>query len=71
MEFPPTSDRCPRESKRPRTQEPKGTLQGKNSWPNGRTIGYRGPAPPKGHGVHHYHFKLYALDGDLEAASPI
>jgi Raf kinase inhibitor-like YbhB/YbcL family protein len=44
--------------------EPKGTLQGKNSWPNGRTVGYRGPAPPKGHGVHHYHFKLYALDNE-------
>jgi Raf kinase inhibitor-like YbhB/YbcL family protein len=24
--------------------------------------GYRGPAPPKGHGTHHYHFKLAALD---------
>lgn len=21
-----------------------------------------GPAPPRGHGVHHYHFRLYALD---------
>lgn len=40
-----------------------GALQGKNSWPNG--IGYRGPAPPKGHGVHHYHFRLYALDTEL------
>ncbi|HEV7998972.1 MAG TPA: YbhB/YbcL family Raf kinase inhibitor-like protein [Planctomycetaceae bacterium] len=39
-----------------------GAMQGKNSWPSGQTIGYRGPAPPKGHGVHHYHFKLYALD---------
>lgn len=42
-----------------------GALQGKNSWPSGQTIGYRGPAPPKGHGVHHYHFKLYALDRAL------
>ena len=43
--------------------DPKGAVQGKNSW---GTIGYRGPAPPKGHGVHHYHFKLYALDAKLE-----
>jgi Raf kinase inhibitor-like YbhB/YbcL family protein len=42
-----------------------GVMQGKNSWPAGQTIGYRGPAPPKGHGVHHYHFKLYALDAAL------
>jgi Raf kinase inhibitor-like YbhB/YbcL family protein len=40
-----------------------GSLQGKNSW---GTTGYRGPAPPKGHGVHHYHFKLYALDAALD-----
>lgn len=24
--------------------------------------GYDGPKPPKGHGVHHYHFRLAALD---------
>ncbi|RWD98883.1 MAG: YbhB/YbcL family Raf kinase inhibitor-like protein, partial [Mesorhizobium sp.] len=23
---------------------------------------YDGPAPPVGHGVHHYHFRLAALD---------
>ena len=23
---------------------------------------YRGPAPPEGHGTHHYHFKIAALD---------
>jgi len=44
--------------------QPAGALQGKNSWSSGN-IGYRGPAPPKGHGVHHYHFKLYALDAPL------
>ncbi|MFL6764983.1 MAG: YbhB/YbcL family Raf kinase inhibitor-like protein [Sphingomicrobium sp.] len=26
--------------------------------------GYGGPCPPKGHGPHHYHFKLSALDVD-------
>ena len=24
--------------------------------------GYGGPMPPPGHGTHHYHFRLYALD---------
>lgn len=47
-----------------RVTAPPGALQGKNSWPKG--IGYRGPAPPKGHGLHHYHFKLYALDVPLD-----
>jgi len=27
--------------------------------------GYNGPMPPRGHGVHHYHFRLYALDESL------
>jgi Raf kinase inhibitor-like YbhB/YbcL family protein len=40
-------------------------MQGKNSWTSGPTIGYRGPMPPPGHGVHHYHFTLYALDSPL------
>jgi Raf kinase inhibitor-like YbhB/YbcL family protein len=26
-----------------------------------------GPMPPPGHGVHHYHFKLYALDAPVAA----
>ena len=39
-------------------------MQGKNSWPKDN-IGYRGPMPPPGHGVHHYHFKLYALKTKL------
>ena len=30
-------------------------------------IGYTGPAPPPGHGVHHYFFHLYALDTRLDA----
>jgi Raf kinase inhibitor-like YbhB/YbcL family protein len=43
---------------------PEGAMNGKNTW---GTLGYRGPAPPPGHGVHHYHFKLYALDAELDA----
>jgi Raf kinase inhibitor-like YbhB/YbcL family protein len=50
----------------PKLKSPPGTLQGKNSWPSGQTIGYRGPMPPPGHGVHHYHFKLLALDAALD-----
>lgn len=46
-------------SKAEQLKDPSGAIQGNNSWP---TIGYRGPMPPPGHGVHHYHFKLYALD---------
>jgi Raf kinase inhibitor-like YbhB/YbcL family protein len=26
------------------------------------TTGWMGPAPPRGHGTHHYHFELFALD---------
>lgn len=45
---------------------PAGALQGRNSWKSGRTIGYRGPAPPPGHGVHGYRFHLFALDAPLK-----
>ncbi|WP_297419681.1 YbhB/YbcL family Raf kinase inhibitor-like protein [Thermococcus sp.] len=37
-------------------------IQGRNDF--GR-VGYGGPCPPKGHGIHHYHFKVYALDTEL------
>lgn len=36
--------------------------QGVNSWDE---LGYRGPLPPPGHGLHHYNFKLYALDKSI------
>ena len=38
-------------------------VQGTNSMGNSR---YNGPAPPPGHGSHHYYFWIYALDEDLD-----
>ena len=32
--------------------------EGRNDY---REVGYRGPCPPRGHGVHRYFFRLYAL----------
>ena len=46
----------------PTLTQPQGAVQGLNSW---QKPGYRGPAPPPGHGTHHYYFKLYALDAAL------
>lgn len=37
----------------------KGLRFAENDFGNAR---YDGPQPPKGHGVHHYHFRLAALD---------
>jgi Raf kinase inhibitor-like YbhB/YbcL family protein len=56
-------------SNAPQLTKPVTARQGKNSWPSGVTTGYRGPLPPPGHGVHHYHFKLYALDARLDLPS--
>ncbi|WP_315918258.1 YbhB/YbcL family Raf kinase inhibitor-like protein [Mesorhizobium sp. SP-1A] len=47
------------------TTGPERFRQGVNDFGN---AGYDGPQPPKGHGVHHYHFRLSALDVEaLEA----
>jgi len=43
--------------------EVRGVAQGENSK---HDLGYDGPSPPPGHGVHHYHFRLYALDRPLQ-----
>jgi len=40
-----------------------GLRQGLNTW---GTVGWRGPAPPRGRGPHHYHFKLVALGAAIE-----
>jgi Raf kinase inhibitor-like YbhB/YbcL family protein len=44
---------------------PKGAAEGRNS--TGRS-GFVGPKPPPGHGIHHYHFQLFALDEPLGLA---
>ncbi len=46
--------------------EERGGLEGLTSWDE---PGYRGPMPPPGHGVHHYYFKLYALDQTVSLGS--
>ncbi len=43
-----------------------GPREGTNSFSAQR---YNGPAPPAGHGTHHYYFWVYALDEDLELES--
>ena len=42
--------------------------QGKNSF---NKIGYGGPCPPPGHGIHRYFFRLFALDTVLEQSSGV
>jgi Raf kinase inhibitor-like YbhB/YbcL family protein len=44
-------------------QERASVTNGQNSFGN---AGYNGPAPPPGHGPHHYYFWVYTLDEDLD-----
>jgi Raf kinase inhibitor-like YbhB/YbcL family protein len=49
-----------------RTEYPKaleGAVQGLNS---AGAVGWHGTKPPEGHGVHHYHFQLFALAEPLD-----
>lgn len=45
---------------------PPGAVEGNNG---AHKVRYMGPCPPRGHGVHHYHFKLLALDTMLDLPS--
>jgi Raf kinase inhibitor-like YbhB/YbcL family protein len=44
-------------------ENPPGAMQGKNTWDE---VGWGGPLPPPGHGVHHYRFRVMALDTHLQ-----
>jgi Raf kinase inhibitor-like YbhB/YbcL family protein len=45
-----------------------GAQQGRNTM---RKDGWIGPTPPPGHGAHHYHFQLFALDRRLDVRAPV
>ena len=45
-----------------------GVQQGRNTM---RKDGWIGPTPPPGHGVHRYHFQLFALDRRLDVSAPV
>jgi Raf kinase inhibitor-like YbhB/YbcL family protein len=45
-----------------------GAVQGLSGF---RRPTYRGPAPPIGSGVHHYHFVVHAIDTTLPAPGPM
>ncbi len=59
-----------------RTQLPEGVGHGVRTEDLGMGVNdfgeprYGGPAPPKGHGTHHYHFKLAALDVETLTQAP-
>jgi Raf kinase inhibitor-like YbhB/YbcL family protein len=65
--IPPTMMGFP-EGLSPIAEIPGGGRQAKNY--SGK-LGYIGPMPPLGHGVHHYHFQVFALDQPLRfSAAP-
>ena len=43
-------------------------VQGKNDFGK---IGYGGPCPPRGHGIHRYYFRVYAINEKLPVLSGI
>lgn len=49
----------------PKTDVAGNAKQGMNDFGK---VGYGGPMPPCGHGMHHYHFRLFALDTELKLA---
>lgn len=60
--IPGTATGLPRDLGGKLPPELSGAVQGRNEMGK---IGYFGPRPPQGHGVHRYHFQVFALDGRL------
>jgi Raf kinase inhibitor-like YbhB/YbcL family protein len=54
-------------SRTARPSELPGAIQGHNS---GGKVGWHGTQPPEGHGLHHYHFQLFALSATLDHLPP-
>jgi Raf kinase inhibitor-like YbhB/YbcL family protein len=52
----------PTEGRIPAGDVPKGARQGRNDFGQ---LGYGGPCPPPGHGVHRYVFTLYAVSTEI------
>ena len=44
------------------TEGAKAGTEGRNDYGD---LGYGGPMPPEGHGMHHYFFMIFALDAEL------
>jgi len=57
FKIPPTQTSLPEHAR-------ENLVHGQNDF---KKTGYGGPMPPPGHGVHHYHFRLYALDAPIQA----
>jgi Raf kinase inhibitor-like YbhB/YbcL family protein len=67
FDLPGTLTRLPADV--PHVEKPEiGGIQGKNDYGD---VGWGGPQPPKGHGTHHYHFRLSALDTELRLAAGV
>jgi Raf kinase inhibitor-like YbhB/YbcL family protein len=62
--IPGTASGLPQGLGRDLPDELSGAVQGRNS---AGKVGYMGARPPAGHGVHRYHFELFALDQKLPA----
>ena len=64
--IPGTTKALPALSRQARAPELRGAVQGRNS---AGQPGWHGVQPPEGHGVHRYHFQLFALSSPLDHLS--